>query len=66
MGVAKLVVGCQARLHGPWIETPPVDLEGWESPPLPKFKTATPVGYRVMAETEAGATTELWGYFQVR
>ncbi|MEX0794054.1 MAG: hypothetical protein WD045_13035 [Pirellulaceae bacterium] len=68
--VTKLIVEYQTSLYGPWIAAPAINLEGLESPPdsapLPKFQTATPVSYRVTVETEAGATTELWGYFQVR
>lgn len=65
--VKSLRVRLQTAIGIPWIELP----QSWEgSVPsyvsLGTFDRPTPVSYRVDAELENGASTELWGYFQVR
>lgn len=65
--VKKLHVRYQTSIGGPWVEVP--QKLGQELPgevKLATFDRPTPVSYRVDAELHNGATTELWGYFQVR
>lgn len=65
--VKSLRVRLQTAIETPWIEVP----QEWKgnsptSASLGSFDRAAPVSYRVDAELENGAKTELWGYFQVR
>ncbi len=65
--VKSLRTRIQTAIGIPWIEV----TQSWEGDApgfasLGTFDRATPVSYRVDAELENGAKTELWGYFQVR
>ncbi|QEG40493.1 hypothetical protein [Roseimaritima ulvae] len=65
--VKTLRVRYQTAIDGPWIEVP----QSWngDAPQLAtlgRFDRPTPLSYRVDAELENGAATELWGYLQVR
>ncbi len=65
--VQSLRVRLQTSLQDAWIEIP----QHWEGAapafaPLGSFDRATPISYRIDVSLENGATTELWGYFQVR
>jgi hypothetical protein len=65
--VKSLRIRLQTAIGIPWIEVP----QSWEGTvpsfaSLGTFDRATPVSYRIDAELESGATTELWGYVQVR
>ncbi|MBM4088723.1 MAG: hypothetical protein FJ276_04735 [Planctomycetes bacterium] len=65
--VASLCVRFQTSLAGPWIDVP----QHWEgdapqTATLATFERETPVSYRIDARLKNGASSELWGYFQVR
>jgi len=65
--VSSLRVRYQTAIQSPWAEVP----QTWETAAprqaaLACFDRETPVSYRINAETAAGETAELWGYFHVR
>jgi len=67
IAVDTIRVRYQTSIESPWVEVPQ---DGNQKLPnevvLGSFDRATPVSYRVDAETEDGSSAEIWGYFQVR
>lgn len=65
--VRSLRVRLQTSLDAPWVEVP----QQWqgdapEAATLGTFDRAAPISYRLDAQLKNGASTELWGYLQVR
>lgn len=65
--IKSLRVRIQTELLGPWLDVPSVSAATpLDRCALGKFDRATPVSYRIDAETTDAQRVELWGYFQVR
>jgi len=65
--VKWLRVRLQTAIDGPWIEVPQQWAGGAPATAtLGTFDRATPISYRIEAQLENSASTELWGYLQVR
>jgi len=65
--IKSIRVRYQTSLESPWIELP----RNWKEDlpteiALGTFDRATPVSYRIDAQTQDGSQAEIWGYFQVR